>query len=313
MHDHNCKHGAEHNHSHSHVHGGEINEKNLFISIILNLVITLAEFIGGILSNSLALLSDAIHNFSDSFSMLASYISIKIGKKEPGYSMTFGYKRIEILAALFNSFTLALICIFIIYKAIVRFIQPEPIESNIMLWVATIGLVANLISVLLLFRDKQKSINIKSAYLHLLGDTLSSVIVIIGAVFINIFKIYWLDPVLTILISGFIFKETFGLLKQTYSILMQSTPKGVEIEDIKREIECYDQVLNAHHIHVWNYTDSSIFLECHIDFKDNLKISEIDEIRLSIADKLMKKYAVSHVTIQPEFDCCKNKSAIGAD
>ncbi len=302
-----------HNHEghdlHHHHHEG-LNEKNLLITVFLNFGITIAEIIGGLLSNSLALLSDALHNLSDAVSLLLAYLAYRFGKKPSSSKHTFGFKRVEILAALFNSVTLITICIYLFWEAYERLLNPEPIKGLLMLIVALIGLVANLIAVLLLHKDKSKNLNVKAAYLHLLGDTLSSVAVMIGGALIFFFDVTWLDPVLTILIGLYIIKETWSILRETIDILMQGVPSGVNIGAIRNDLEGIRGISNIHHVHVWSMDDSNIHFECHIDFIDDLKISETNIIREEISARLKDKHNINHVTVQAEYNCCDDKGLI---
>ncbi len=295
----------------SHHHIKDLNEKNLLISVLLNLLITVVEFFGGIFSNSLALISDATHNLSDTLALALSYIAQRISKRAPSEKKTFGYKRIEILVALFNSSLLIAISIFLFWEAWKRFHEPEPIREKIMFIVAVTGLLANLISVFLLKKDSKKNLNIKAAYLHLLGDTLSSVAVIGGAILIYFFGIYWIDPLLTVLIGLFILKETFSVLKETIDILMETSPKDLDIIKIKAVLENLPELSNIHHIHIWNLTDQEIHFECHADLVNNITISESDKVRMEAENILKNDFHIHHVTIQMEFDSCKEKKPIG--
>lgn len=295
--------------AHSHDHHPP-NQKNLLISIVLNFGITFAEFVGGILSNSLSLLSDALHNLSDAIALLISYLAMKMGKKESTKKNTFGYKRIEILAALLNAVVLVAISFYLFYEAYERLLDPQPIQGKLMFIVATIGLLANFFSVYLLQRDSQKSLNIKAAYLHLLGDTISSVGVIIGSVLIYFWEIYWIDPVLTILIGLYILRGTYGILKETITILMQSSPENINISDIKKELEKHPKVENIHHIHLWMLSDKQSHFECHADVDQNYSIKESDTIRTELEEILQNKYDIQHVTIQMEYHTCDDKSPI---
>lgn len=291
-------------------HGKEPNTKNLIISIGLNFTITLVEFFGGIISNSLALISDALHNLSDTFALFISYIALLVSKKSSSPKKTFGYKRIEILAALFNSTILIAVSVFLFYKAYERFVDPQPIKEGIMFFVAVIGLVANLISVFLLKKDSDHNLNIRSAYLHLLGDTLSSVAVVIGSVLIYYFKIYWVDPLLTVLIGLFILKETFRILKETVEILMEASPPDLDIDNIRTELEKLTTVANIHHIHAWRLTDSDVHFQCHADLNENISIKDTDVIRKELENILIKKFNINHVTIQMEYDTCLDKESL---
>ncbi len=295
--------------SHTH-HHKEPSKKNLLISVLLNAVITLAEFIGGIFSNSLALISDAVHNLSDTMAIIISYIAMIIGKKESTTKNTFGYKRIEILAALFNAVVLIVISIYLFYEAYERFLNPEPIKSKIMFIVATIGLLGNLVSVLLLHKDSEHNLNVKAAYLHLIGDTLSSVGVIIGSILIYFWNMYWIDPLLTIIIGLVIIKATWGILKETIEILMQASPVDMDLKTIRKELENHPDINNIHHIHAWRLSDNIIHFQCHADVVKNLPIKDIDRIRIELENILHQKFGIDHITIQMELDTCSEKSAI---
>lgn len=300
-------HSGHHHHGHQHSSG---NQNNLLWATLLNIVITVAEVIGGLLSNSLSLLGDALHNFSDAVAVFIAYLANRISKRASTPSKTFGYKRIEILAALFNAVVLIAICIFLFVEAIQRFSKPQEVKGTLMFVIATIGLVANLVGVLLLHKDADKNLNIRAAYLHLLGDTLSSVLVIISGILIIYFKWYWVDPLVTIIIGLYIMKETFDILRQTINILMQFAPEGINLFDIKREIETLPQINNVHHVHVWCLSDNQVHFESHIDLKEDLLNSETDTIRSSISDLLHDKYGIVHSTLQFEFNCNCNKELI---
>lgn len=287
-----------------------IGEKKLLITVILNFVITIAEVIGGLISNSLALLSDALHNLVDSVAVFIAYLAHFISKKNPDKRKTFGYKRIEILAAFINSTFLVAICIFLIYKAIQRFRHPQQIDGLIMLIVACIGFFANGFAVFLLKPDSSKNLNIRAAYLHLLGDTLSSALVIAGGILIYFFNIGWLDPVITILISLYIMKESYNLIKDSVNILMQSTPGQLNLESIKKDIEMFPEVLNIHHIHAWNLNEREIHFEGHIDLNKDLQVSQTNKIRKKIESLLAEKYNISHFTLQIEYRCCDDTKMI---
>jgi cobalt-zinc-cadmium efflux system protein len=300
------------NHNHSHGHGSHISSvgNNLIIAIFLNLIITIVEIIGGILSNSLALLSDAIHNLGDTFAVMLAYIANRISRRDATEKKTFGYKRIEILAALLNAVVLIVITIFLFIEAYHRFFAPEPIKGKLMLYVAVIGLIANLAAVLILKKDSGSNINIRAAYLHLLGDTISSVAVIVGAILISFFKIYWVDPLITIIIGLYILKEAYSIMKEALDILMQSTPTTLDISNIVETIEKAENIDNVHHVHSWKLDDKQIHFECHVDVNKDLYISETDILRLEIEQILRTKFGISHVTIQFEYNCCSEKDII---
>lgn len=302
-------HQAKHNHSHHH-HHHEMEGKKLLITVVLNFTITVAEFVGGIFSNSLALISDAVHNLSDAIALLITYITLKISKRDSDKSYTFGYKRIQILAALFNSVTLIAICIYLLYEAYHRILEPEPVKSIPMFVVALIGLIANLVSVFLLKNHSKENLNIRAAYLHLIGDTLSSVAVIVGGILMYFYEIYWIDPLITVLICLYIIKETYAVLYETYKILMHSAPEGIKLDELVKEIKTVAGVNNVHHIHIWSLTDQQVHFEGHLDLNENIRISEGESIIDEIQSLLKNKFNIQHTTLQLEYDRCDDKSII---
>ena len=296
-------------HSHHH-HQQDISGKNLLISSVLNLTITIIEIIGGLISNSLALLSDALHNLGDTSAVFLAFMAHRISKKKYTDKKTFGYKRIEILAALFNAIVLIVITSFLFIEAFKRIRHPEPIRGNVMFVVAVAGLLANILSVILLKRDSRHNINVRAAYLHLLGDTISSVAVIVGAVFIYLFGWYWLDPLVTFIVGLYILKETWMVLKQAGDILMQGTPGELNLTEVKQALEGLPEIDNIHHVHAWNLNDNEIHFECHIDLKDDIRVSQTEKIKEKIHQILLNKFNISHITIQYEFNCCDDKEMI---
>ncbi len=285
----------------SHQHHA-VNENNLLAATFLNLVITVVEIAGGLLSGSLALLSDALHNLSDTFATFIAYLATIIGRREANHKKTFGYKRMEILAALTNAVILIVISVFLMQEAWHRWQNPAPINSMIMLVVGMIGLLANLYAVLILRKDAGKSINVKAAYIHLIGDSLSSVVVIIGGVMIQIFKIYWIDPIITVLISIYIIRSGFVILKNSVNILMQSAPDHLDLSQIKLRVEQEPEVLNIHHIHAWMLTDQEVHLEAHLELQSDLKLSQVKMIQEKIERSLRREFKIVHITLQFEYN-----------
>jgi cobalt-zinc-cadmium efflux system protein len=281
----------------------------LFFTIILNFIITAAEIIGGILSGSLALISDALHNFSDSISIIISYIALKLKLRSNSMKHTFGLKRSEILAAVINSVVMIGVCLFLFFEAYERFKNPQPINAGIMGVVAVIGLLANLLATFLLKKDSKSSINMRSAYLHLLGDTVSSVAVILGGIAIAIWNIGWIDPLLTVLIGIYIIRESYFILEEAIHILMEGAPLDISIEDIQMEVERFEEVENIHHIHLWMVGDNDAHLEAHVNIK-NMMISESDLLREKIEETLHHKFGIHHITLQFECNQCPDVGLI---
>lgn len=299
---HDC-HGHHHHHHH---HADDMKGAKLLWATFLNFSITIVQIIGGIVSNSLSLISDAIHNLGDSSAIFIAFLAGKRARKQPDEKKTFGYKRTEILAALFNAIVLIAICIYLFFEAYQRFVNPEPIKGNVMLIVAVFGLLANLISVVILHKDKSHNLNVRAAYMHLLGDTLSSVAVIAGGIAIWLWELYWLDPLVTVLVGIYIIYHTWGIVRQTADILMQATPAGIDLNALRKKTEEFAEVENMHHLHVWKLDDENVHLEAHINMCENLPIAAVQEVRERIEKMLKDDFGINHVTLQTEYQSCKN-------
>jgi len=265
---------------------------------VLNVIITVFELLGGLLSGSLSLLSDAFHNLGDALSIVLSYAAHRIGGRQQTRTNTFGYRRAEILAALLNSGVLIVISLFLAGEAVRRLLHPEPVKGDIMLVVAVVSFLANLLSTVLLNRGSKHNLNIRATYLHLLSDALASVGVIIGALLITIWQISWVDPTITILVALYICYESLPIVKQTFGILMEASP-DLDYEGIARDICALPEVEGVHHLHAWQIDENNIVVSMHVNM-DNVPISEIEPIYRQIEALLCQKYNVNHVTIQAE-------------
>lgn len=289
-----------HNHSHNH---SQLSGNRLIFSIILNIFITVAQVIGGFISGSLALISDAVHNLSDVISLIISYVAnLLTNKKKQTLHQTFGYKRAEIIAAFFNSATLIVIAVFLAIEAIKRFSHPQEIQSNLVIWLAIVAILGNGLSVLLLKRDAEHNLNMKSAYLHLITDLLTSVAVLVGGLLMKYFYIYWIDALLTIIISIYLLYMSWEIFMDSLKILMLFAPKHLNIEDIQIEILNIKEIRNIHHVHIWQLNDHDIHFEAHIEFKENITLSNFDEICKNVERILLEKFNINHSNLQPEYD-----------
>ncbi|PHR98887.1 MAG: cation transporter [Leeuwenhoekiella sp.] len=302
-------HHHSHAHGHQHNHGADLSGRNLIISIGLNILITLAQAIGGIISGSLSLLSDAAHNLSDVLSLIVSYIARVLSKKEASLDKTFGYKRAEILAAFINAATLLVVALLLIKEAVVRYLNPEPIESSIVIWMAALGIVANGFSVLLIKKDSDSNLNMKSAYLHLLTDMMASVAVLVGGILMSAYEVYWIDPLLTFAISIYLIVMGYGLLKSSFKVLMLFSPDDIELSPFVNRVKQIKQVKNIHHMHIWQLNENQIHLEAHIDLEADITMSEFDTI-LDQIETYARECGINHVNIQPEFDKTDDKKLI---
>lgn len=296
-------------HNHLHSHKIKSTSGRLIITVVLNFVITVVQIIGGIISGSLSLISDALHNLSDALSMVISYIALRLKSKDSSYNHTFGLKRAEILAAFINSSVLVGISIYLFYEAAVRFFNPNIIDGKLMLIVAVIGLAANVIGMMLLKKDSGESMNIRSSYLHLLTDTISSVAVILGGLAIYYLNVYWIDPVLTILIGIYIIKESYSIVISSVHVLMEGAPKEISINEIVESINRIEMVEDVHHIHIWSIGENDTYFEAHINMPD-MMISEVKPIQAEIEEMLNQKFNINHITLQFICSRCSNNNII---
>lgn len=287
---------TQHTHSYK-----DVKDRNLLISIFLNVLITAAQIIGGLASGSLALLSDALHNFSDVISLIVSFVASKLSKQKASLNKTFGYKRAEILAAFVNAATLVVVAVLLIIEAVKRFQEPQEIASNLVIWLALIAIFANGFSVLLLKKDSKSNINIRSAYLHLLTDMLASVAVLIGGLLMKFYQIFWVDSLLTFLIALYLIYVGYDLLKTSTKMLMLFTPDHINIKEVVRVVNQLPKVKKLHHVHIWNLSDDELHLEAHLDLEENISTRDFNELLLEIESVLHDQFNINHVTIQPEY------------
>jgi len=300
---------------HNHHVQNELRGKKLIITIFLNLLITIVQVIGAIFANSLALLSDAFHNFSDTSSLLVSYIANRLTRKKSTKKQTFGYKRAEIIAAFFNSSILLVVAVLLIYEAIERIIyKPETdINAVLVMSLAAFSILANGLSVVILQRDAKSNMNIRSSYLHLFTDMLSSVAVLFGGAAIYFFDFYIIDPILSIAIAIYLMIFGWKLVVQSLKVLMQFTPQGMDIETIARDFASFKEVKNIHHGHLWQLTDNEFMFEAHIEFEEDLPISKACSVMKEMRIHLIQKYHIHHATFQPEFGVPCNSDLIYQD
>lgn len=297
--------GHHHHHKSSQVKGNRV-----LFSIILNLLLTVAQLIGGIISGSLALISDTLHNFSDVVSLSISYSANKLIRKEASVRRTFGYKRAEIMAAFINSSTIVIVAVYLIYEAIQRFIEPQEIGSDIVIWMALLGIVVDGFSMLLLKKDSDKNMNMKSAYLHMLSDLASSVAVLIGGLLMKFYEIWWIDSLLTLGIALYLIWVGYVLLKKSFNVLMLFTPEEVKVEEITEKINALPGIKSIHHIHIWQLNEDEVHLEAHLEFLEDVKISEFDRLLLELEELLLHDFGINHITIQPEYQKKENSKDI---
>lgn len=277
---------------------------------LLNLAIAAVEFLGGIFSGSLSIISDALHNFTDAGSVGVSIVALKLIDKPKDLTHTFGLKRAQILAAIFNSVLLIIVSLFLMKEAVVHLVHPAHVEAGVMMIVGGFGLVANLLGTLLLRRDSAENINIRSSYLHLLADSMSSAAVILGGLFIYLFSAYWIDPLLTFAISMYVLREGWEITKESVEIIMMATPHSVDIEKIKALIEQLPSVVNVHHVHTWTQSEHDLHFEAHVDVVPEVEVKETTELQKLIAARLADGFGINHVTLQFECGLCGRKQLV---
>lgn len=277
----------------------KVTGKRFFYVTVLNVVITITEFIGGFFSGSLGLISDAFHNLEDSLSIVISYVANVIGQRKNNTKKTFGYKRAEILAAFVNSIVLVVITLMMVVESFRRLSTPQHINGKLMMIVSLIGLAANFISMLMLFSGSKHNLNIKATFLHMLTDTLSSIGVFVASIFVILFNWNWVDPLITIVIAIWLLKEAYTVVSETINILMEASPK-IDLDAVQDVILTIPEIVKVHHVHVWMIDENHIMLDAHINVKRNCNMSELDGLYDTV-DKLLKdKFNITHVTLQAE-------------
>ncbi len=281
-----------------------VNQRNLLIALFITAAVMVAELIGGLLSNSLALLSDAGHMFMDVLALLLSFFALRFATRPATEKQTFGFYRLEILAALLNGTVLLVLSLFIFYEAYQRFIEPRKIEGFLMLNVAAIGLGANIASALVLRRGSHESLNVKGAFLHVMGDLLSSVGVILGGTIILFMGWERVDSIISFVIGGIILIGAYKLVMESVNILLESTPKEVDLNEVIDGVKAIEGVRNLHHVHLWTITSGIYALSAHVLIEDQMT-SRSSQILEDINRFLRDRFNIDHTTIQFECEACE--------
>lgn len=288
-----------HGHDHNHVHTN--NKKILFISFIIITLFMILEVIGGYITNSLALLSDAGHMLSDAIALFIALLAFKFGERASDRSKTYGYKRFEILAALLNGVLLILISLYIFYEAIFRLIDPPEVASTGMLLISVIGLLVNIFVAWIMFKgsDTEHNLNMRGAFMHVLGDLLGSVGAIVAALLMMGFGWNLADPIASVLVALLIIRSGYGVTKSALNVLMEGAPSHINMNDITETIESHPDIYEVHDLHIWSITSDLTALSCHAVIDEGKTISECDIIIQEINHQLSHK-SIQHATIQLE-------------
>lgn len=277
--------------------------KRLVISMVMNLIIPVVQIAGGIISGSMALISDALHNLTDFISLLINYGALLIGLRGPTYKQTFGYKRVEIFATVISVAMLYGIGFFIAVEAWQRWRNPQPIAGQYVIWIALLGFAGNMISAWMLHSGAKVNLNMKSAFLHMMSDAATSLVVaLLGVVWL--FKPwFWLDPLFSWIIVVMIVYSGWGMLKESFLILMNATPPGIDLDDIQQTLKSIDGITQIHDLHVWNPSAESIALAVHINVPDQM-LSGVDELAENVRKVLLEKFKIDHPILQFECNSC---------
>lgn len=285
---------------HSHDHGTEhMGDGKLIAAVGVNVLLTAAQVVGGVLSGSLSLIADALHNLSDAASLGIALFARKIGRKPADELKTFGYKRAEVIAALINLTTLVIVGLYLIYEALWRFAEPEEIEGWTVVIVAGIALAVDVVTAVLTYAMSKNSMNIKAAFLHNVSDALASVGVIIAGTLILLYGWYWVDTLLTLVIAGYVLWQGFTMLPKTIHLLMEGTPEHLSIQEVITAMEATDGVKNVHHVHIWQLDEQHNALEAHV-VPSSDHPAENEKVKTALKTMLSEQFDVGHSTLEFE-------------
>lgn len=273
--------------------------RNLLIALVLNMGITIAQVVGGVISGSLSLLADAAHNGSDAASLGISWGARKVSQREADRERTFGYNRAEVVGALINLTTLFVIAVFLSIQAFQRLLDPTGVEGEIMLIVGVIAFIEDAISAWLLWAGQKESLNIRSAFIHMVGDTLATLGVIVGGVLIMAYDLVWVDPAITAAIAIYIFVHGWIEIRRAVRLLIDSAPRGFEFDRMLREVHALRGVVDMHHIHLWHLDEQRVALEAHVSV-DEKDLGAIEDIKRRVKRMLREEFGVVHSTLEIE-------------
>ena len=292
---------ASHDHGGGHAghsHGEEnLSDRQLIFAVAINVLLTFAQIVGGIVSGSLALIADALHNFSDAASLGLAWFARKIGRRPADKLMTFGYAQGEVVAALINLTTLLIIGFYLLVETIDRFADPQPVEGWTVIGVAGIALVIDLVTAFITHRGASDSINMKAAFLHNVSDAMASVGVIAAGVLILLYDFYLADLIITVVIAGYVIWQGLSLMPRTVRLLMGAVPDEVEFDQIVHALQEHDGIAGVHHVHVWNLGEHHRALEVHLT-PSTTSLQAFERLKQPIRDMLLEKFGIAHATLE---------------
>jgi cobalt-zinc-cadmium efflux system protein len=288
-----------HDHSgHSHI-DPNAGDARIGWAIVANMALTAAQIVGGVLSGSLALIADALHNFSDAIALILAFFARKIARRPADERMSFGYGRVEVVAALVNYTTLIVLSVYLIYEGIMRFANPEPINGWMVVWIATIALVIDVVTALLTYSMAKESMNIRAAFIHNLADALGSVAVIVAGTLVILYGWLWVDPVVTLLIAFYILWHVKSEFSSVVRVLMLGAPDGMDAQEVIAAIRAVPGVSDLHHLHLWQMQEHDAALQAHIVIKAGFW-GQADEIKTQIKGQLADHFGIQHSTLELE-------------
>ncbi|MDF1877526.1 cation transporter [Sulfurimonas sp. SAG-AH-194-L11] len=287
---------------HSHTISSDIKSSRLIWAVVINVALTFAQIIGGIISGSLALIADALHNLSDAISLVIALIAQKLSVKEHDAFMTFGYKRAEVIAAFTNLITLVLVGFYLIYEGLWRLSEPQVIEGWMVIIVASIALFIDVITAFLTYSVSKGSVNIRVAFLHNVSDALASLAVIIAGVLILKYEWYFVDTLLTLLIASYVLYQAYTTLPSVINILMQGAPKDIDTQDVLKTMQETLGVVNVHHLHLWQLDEHHNALEAHVVLES---VDNLEKVKKELKSKLGITYSIMHSSIEFEDSHCE--------
>ena len=302
--------GAHHHHHH-HI-DRDAGDARIAWAVVVNLALTVAQVVGGILSGSLALIADALHNFSDAVSLIIAFVARRIARRPADAGMSFGYGRVEVVAALVNYTTLIVLALYLIYEGVLRFMNPQPIDGWMVVWIAALALVIDLVTAALTYSMSKESMNIRAAFLHNVADALGSVAVIVAGTLVIIYGWTWVDPVVTLLIAGYILWHVKAEIGGVVSVLMLGSPPHLDLDDVVQGIEAIDGVEDVHHIHLWMMQEHDTSLEAHLVIGEG-HWPRGDQIKGQVKSILAARFSISHSTLELECSrhACTKPAKIG--
>ena len=304
---------ATHHHHHHHGHvGADAGDRRVFLAIAVNLGLTLVQVVGGLFAGSLALVADALHNFSDAVSLIIAFAARRIARRPANPTMTFGYGRVEIIAALVNYTTLILIGLYLIYEAAWRFVEPQSVDGWIVVVIAVVALVVDAVTALLTYTLAKESMNIRAAFLHNVADALGSIAVIVAGTLILLYDWRLIDPIVTLLIAGYILWQALAEIGPVMRILMLGSPPDLEPEKMLERLRAVAGVRDVHHVHVWQMQEHEAALDAHLAIAGE-DWARADEIKAEAKAMLKREFGIGHTTLELERaeNACRDSQVFG--